>query len=200
MRRLNLHSLWIIAAALFLVVASPARAETIAYDIDGDHFVGIQDLLLLTEDWLSPACLIPGCAINRILESGPRTMETIAGGVQVLASDIINQVSWQDAQAGAGGAVNDPRFTIDTFVGTGVRMLVVAKLEGADLDFDVDAWGEASRYVNPNRVQELVALWQSGTISRDELELRWLQLLVDALAVQPAPIPAPEPVPDTPIE
>ena len=148
-------------------------------------------------------CLLPlsGCAINDALASGPRAMETIAGGVQVIASDILNDVNFQNAAADASGKVSDPRFTVDTFVGTGVRMIVNARLVGADLDFGVDAWGDAAENIDPDRVAELVALWQSGQITQEEFKLRWAELIVGAFRPAPRPAPAPPtPVPDTPIE
>lgn len=130
---------------------------------------------------------LSGCAINRILESGPRTMETIAGGVQVIASDILSRVEWDTAQAGADGAVNDPEFQFDVFIGTGVRMEIVGRLIGADLQFDVDAWGEGADGVLPADFATLHTAWRAGELSNDEYHARFFELLAGLLRASEGP-------------
>jgi hypothetical protein len=125
--------------------------------------------------------VLPGCAINRMLESGPRTMETIAGGVQVIASDILSRVDWDAGQAGADGSVNDPEFQFDVFIGTGVRMELVGRLIGTNLSFDVDAWGSGADGVVPADFVMLHNAWRAGELSNDEYNVRFFELLTGLL-------------------
>ncbi len=79
-----------------------------------------------------------GCAV---FESGPLMMKQTGAMVEKVMTAGLEQLQISQMTANADAAINDPRFRVHGFFGTGVRYEMYVELVGADMSVDVAAAG-----------------------------------------------------------
>ena len=89
-----------------------------------------------------------GCAV---FESGPLMMKQTGAMVQSVMEKGMDQLQISQMTASAGATVNDPRFRVHGFFGTGVRYEMYVELVGADMKVGMAAAGVGKAARNVER-------------------------------------------------
>lgn len=74
-----------------------------------------------------------GCAIDKILSSGPDAMSKVADGQKSLMIHAMDGLQASTGQMSARGSLRDPTYRGKTFVGTGVYFDMELSLQGVEL-------------------------------------------------------------------
>ncbi len=137
--------------------------------------------------WLS-GCLSMGC---EAMNSGPRMMERVVEVGGATASTLLATYQPTQTQASVEGSINDPRYRVKMFAGTGVYFDTIMSLEGADLRFNVVSAGEG-RDIDDSFRKELLSIIGRGDLAEEakqkaimDVITRWM--LAKAEAVVPPP-------------
>jgi hypothetical protein len=122
---------------------------------------GIPGWLLLA---VAGGCL-SGCSV---MNSGPKMMETVAGGAVTVGTTMIERLDPKEMTANASGSITNPQFVSDGWVGTGVGWHATLQLVGADLRFGVAAAGQGSQTMDPATVRTLADIWMDPAHNEQE--------------------------------
>ena len=90
----------------------------------------VQSLFLLL---LLSVC---GCSV---LDTGPRMAQSVSATAEATAFKLIEATMPEKAHATVTGGLNDPTYRVAGFVGAGWYFDMVMGLQGADLDFNLQA-------------------------------------------------------------
>ncbi len=138
---------------------------------------------------------ISGCAIDKILSSGPDAMTKVADGQKALMIHAMDGLQASTGQMSARGEVKDPTYRGKTFVGTGVYFDMELSLQGVQLTGSIMAGLVARVQADPALRADLIKILHNTELNeqakRDAI-MEVIRRTIDLIAKEQA---KPEPPP-----
>lgn len=138
-----------------------------------------------------------GCAV---VDTGPKVVQTAVSGTTAVGKTLLAAYAPKSMHANAEAKVNDPRYRVQTFVGSGVYVDMLISLEGAEVGFEIDTAGEG-KDLSQELKMELVRTWADPNMTEAERQKRIEALALQYIMGAPKEAVEPEkkePEPDTP--
>lgn len=119
-----------------------------------------------------------GC--GGVFSTGPQIAERTGQVAGDAVQALLTSFQPKEMTAGADGSVTNPEYVFDLFIGAGTYVRGSLKLNGANLQFDVDSAGTGVEIDREAVIAALATIDKELPVDQRDRELR--KLLADALA------------------
>lgn len=126
---------------------------------------------------------VAGCAA---FDTGPKLAETTIVETAGVTKVLLAQYQPDTLTAGAEAHVNDPRYNVKTFAGTGVYVDFTMSLTGADIGFDIASAGKGVPIDQAVR-DKLAAVYADKALSEEARKDAIVKVITEWLASKAKP-------------